>query len=172
MKSTELPAYHVHLMTLDAILECLIDCQGSDTWRHMLAQRFSSPRDCVAEIFNPLRPGAAYCCTREDGSPSGWAVYFRFHERAGYDGSMKLVLHSDDEDATFTVFDVLSSACASHGLEQGVHTLICVVDSKMKQLAAWFSSSPFRLGGAVGASGDSTLNVFYRKLPDDSASHS
>lgn len=158
-------------MAPDAILKCLTESMDSDTWRRILAQRFSSPGECVAEIFNPLRPGGAYCCTRADGNPSGWAVYFRFHERAGYDGSMKLVLHSEDEDASATVFEVLSSACASRGVEQGVHTLISVVDSHMKKLASWFSNSSFRLGGAVGASGDATLNVFYRKLLDDPAGH-
>ncbi|MDB6444057.1 hypothetical protein PII47_11725 [Pseudomonas sp. 21TX0197] len=159
-------------MAPDAILKCLTDSMGSDAWTRVLAQRFSSPAECVAEIFNPHRPGGAYACTRRDGVASGWAVYFRFHERAGYDGSMKLVLHSEDEDASSNVFDVLSSACASRGKEQGVHTLISVVDSHMQRHASWFSDSPFLLGGAVGASGNSTLNVFYRKLSDDSAGHS
>lgn len=172
MKSTVSDAYHAHPMAPDATLRCLTDAMGSDTWQRVLAQRFSSPDDCVAEIFNSRRPGGAYRCTRWDGVPSGWAVYFRFHERAGYDGSMKLVLHSEDEDASPTVFDVLSTACVSRGIEQGVHTLISVVDSHMQHHASWFSDSPFLLGGAVGARGNSMLNVFYRKLLDDSAGHS
>lgn len=164
VKSTALHAYYAQLMSPVALLKCLTDSMASDTWKRVLAQRFSTPDECVTEVFNAHRPGGAYCCVGVDGTKLGWAVYFRFHERAGYDGSMNLVLHSLNEECSPAIFDVLSSACASQGVEQGLHTLISVVDSNMKTHVSWFSSSPFMLGGAVEAKENSTLQVFYRKL--------
>lgn len=164
MKSIALHTYRAQLMSPDATLNYLTESMGSDAWQRVLGQRFSSPDNCVAEIFNSQRSGGAFCCIDLDGVPSGWAVYLRFHERAGYDGSMKLVMHSDDETFSSSIFDVLSSACASQALEQNVHTLISVVDSNMKANVSWFSNSPFTFGGAVGTKGDSKLHVFYRKL--------
>ena len=164
VKSTAPIACCAQLMSPVALLKSLTDSLASDTWKRVLAQRFSTPDECVVEVFNARHRGGAYCCLGADGTPLGWAVYFRFHERAGYEGCMNLVLHSLNLACSSVIFDVLSSACASRGLEQGLHTLISVVDSNMKTHAAWFSDSPFILGGAVEAKEGSTLKVFYRKL--------
>jgi L-amino acid N-acyltransferase YncA len=156
--------HHTQPLSPDALLELLIDSKDEVTWKYALAQRFSCPDECVAEVFNPHRPGGAYCCTDRYGSRLGWAVYFRFHERAGYDGSMKLVLHSDETSSCPSTFDSLATACAREGTKQGVHTMISLIDSKMSAHIDWYCASPFVLGGRVTASANSTLNVFYRKL--------
>lgn len=131
-----------------------------DIWRYVLKPRFFSVEACVAEVCDPHKPGYACLCVDEAGQIAGWGCCFRFHERIGYAGTLQMVVYSETDDMSDALHTLLYEACEAACRRQAGHTLIALVDSRMKAAYRWFSRSVFSVCGAIDLRDGACLHVF------------
>jgi L-amino acid N-acyltransferase YncA len=139
-----------------------------DIWRYVLKPRFFSVEACVGEVCDPHKPGYACLCFDEAGELAGWGCCFRFHERVGYAGTLQMVVYSGSDETSDemsdALHDVLYAACESACRRQAAHTLVALVDSRMKAAYRWFSRSVFSACGAIDLRDDARLHVFSTRM--------